>query len=252
MNKEYAPKIKCSEICKEFQKIPLDELWTNHLYWIKTLKEFWKQAITKYSIATNLSTEKRDLHLKIAEHSFDLMDDWKNKRVKCIQARRKEIDSAISFIRNTALDERVASLIISPICRNVAAILRGSLYISTNGYKDEQLPLLYAKGLYNLAAVRSYFPIDTSNLITFLPFGKGLDGSNENYSEDNWHLMMEIAAEKIGIGQYVNNLNNEASLIWTNYQSPLALIIPNDIWDIKTDGVSKELFNYNLRYFHDR
>jgi hypothetical protein len=252
MNENYIPKIKCSEIKKEFQTIPLNELWDNHLSWIRTLKFFWEGAITKYSIITGLPNEKLGQHIKVINQSFEMMDDWKNERIKYVQARRKDIDSAISFIRNTALDERVSNLLISPICRNVASVLRLSLYISTNGYNTEQLPLLYAKSIYDLASIRSYFPIDTSNLTTFLPFGKGLDGSSENYSEDNWHLMMEIAADKIGIGKYVINLNNEAALILDNYKNPLSLIIPNNIWEVATDGISKDLYNYSLSSFHGK
>ncbi len=249
---DYQPKIKCSEIHRAFKDIPRTELWSYHFAWVRTLKEFWEGAVQKYSKISGTADEKLNQHISNINLAFDLMDDWKNERIRYVKARRKEIDSAISFIRNNALNNDTADLLISPISGNVASLLRLSLYISTNGYKEEQLPLLYAKSIYELGAVRSYFPIDTSNLMSFLPFGKGLDGSSEAYSEDNWHLMMEIAAEKIGIGKFVVNLNNEANLVWQNYKTPIKLIVPPDIWDIKTDGVSKDLYHLGMTTFYSR
>ena len=60
------------------------------------------------------------------------------------KARRREIDSVISFIRNAALTTKVSKYAFAPVCRNLAGILHGALYISIFGYSDEQLPEVLA------------------------------------------------------------------------------------------------------------
>ena len=137
----------------------------------------------------------------------------RNKKIKYVKARRNEFDGEISYIRNTALDGRVSALPASPISRNAASALRMSVYIAAHGYRDDQIPLLIAKGIFDLAEVRSFFPVDSSNLISFLPPGKGLDGANDARSEDNYHLMMENAASAMGIEKDVKQLYMESEII---------------------------------------
>lgn len=246
------PQIKTTEICEAFSKMPLDELWSLHHGWLKTLIPLWKGIISTMAAETNLPEAKRNELLTTVDHCLSQMDGWKQGNLKYVKARRKEIDSAISYIRNTALNGEVADWVIAPVARNLAGMLRSSLYFSVNGYEDQSMPLLYAKSVYSMACARAFFPVDTNNFIQFLPKGLGLDGSSPAYSADNWHLMIDIAASKYDLGQAVEKMNQEAYSIWQNYANPTELIIPEELWTAKTDGLSNRLYYQSEQAFHER
>jgi hypothetical protein len=135
---------------------------------VRTLLPFWQQ--TTRIFAERLAVpEKGEFHLKVIADAFGKMDDWRFRRIPYIKARRKEIDSAISFMRNKAIVKPIYHLRIAPVARNAAGALRMLLTTSCRGYNDEQLPQVIAGALYDIAAVRVLFPFDIGTLTCFHP-----------------------------------------------------------------------------------
>ena len=189
--------IKLTEIRTIFEKEKTDDLFLQYFEWVKTLIPFWRQAVTRIAERNGTAEEKRDKHLHVIDNSLELMYSWRFKKIKYVNLRRKEIDSAISFIRNGAITAKVSNYAFAPVCRNLAGILRGFLYISTFGYSDEQLPTVLAQDVYDIALCHTLFPFDTSDFVYYLPREKSIH-TEDPADLDNWHLMMSDARMKFG------------------------------------------------------
>ena len=157
-----------TEVRDALQKEDPHELFKLHHAWVSTLIPFWRQAVIRIAELTDTPTDRRDKHLRAIEQSMTLLPAWRSKQITYVKARRREIDSAISFIFNAALTKPVSKYAFAPVCRNLAGILRRALYISTFGYSDEQLPDVLAHDIYNLATCYTLFPFDTSDFVCFL------------------------------------------------------------------------------------
>ncbi|MFR8441785.1 MAG: hypothetical protein ACLVCW_08670, partial [Campylobacter sp.] len=125
--------IKLTQMRAAFEKEEPNALYLSYLGWVKTLIPFWRQAAARIVELNGTADEKRDKHLRSIDNSLQLMQAWRFKKIKYVQARRKEIDSAISFIRNGALTQQACRYAFAPVCRNLAGILRSFLYVSTFG-----------------------------------------------------------------------------------------------------------------------
>ena len=179
-----------------------------------------------------------------------LLSAWRSKQITYVKARRREIDSAISFIRNAALTTQVSKYAFAPVCRNLAGILRGALYISTFGYSDEQLPDVLAHDIYNLATCYTLFPFDTSDFVCFLSDGRSTQ--TDGNTGVNWHLMMDRAGEVLGIRPLIKAVDQQARLIWESYSAPFAWVYDEAIWTRETPSLFKELYYIAQRAFHQR
>lgn len=166
------------------------------------------------------------------------------------KARRSEIDSAISFIRNAALTTQVSKYAFAPVCRNLAGILRGALYISTFGYSDEQLPDVLAHDVYDLATCHTLFPFDTSDFVCFLSDERSTQ--TDGNTGVNWHLMMDRAGEVLGIRPLIKAVDQQARLIWESYSAPFAWVYDEAIWTQEVPSLFKELYYIAQRAFHQR
>ncbi len=185
-----------------------------------------------------------DKHLRVIEQSMTLMSAWRFKQITYIKARRREIDSAISFIRNAALTTKVSKYAFAPVCRNLAGILRGALYISTFGYSDEQVPGVLAHHIYDLATCHTLFPFDTSDFVSFLS-GEGTPG-------ENWHIMMDRAGEVLDIRPLIEAVDQQASLIWDSYSAPFEWGYDEAVWTREIPPLSKDLHYIAQRAFYQR
>ncbi len=250
MEKDLAPKIKISEIRGSLTNMPLDEIWSKYILWVETLQYFWERTVIEFIDLIEADCEKKEKFLAIIRSSFEYMGNWRFKRIRYVKARRNEIDSTISYIRNTALRNNISDMLVAPIARNVASVLRTCLHISTHSYNDEQIPTLIAQDIYEIAACRTFFPIDLSNLVSFLPDNMTIHAEGGN--ADNFHLMLETAAKTLGIEEALVTLNNEAYKIWKAFDVPFEWNIPEDIWRLKTDGMSIDLYYANTRDFYSK
>ena len=156
------------EVRDALQKEDPNELFKLHHAWVSTLIPFWRQAVIRIAELTHTPIDRRDKHLRVIGQSMTLMSAWRLKQITYIKARRREIDSAISFIRNAALTTKVSKYTFAPVCRNLAGILRGALRISTFSYSDEQGPEVLAHHIYDIATCHTLFPFDTSDFVCFL------------------------------------------------------------------------------------
>lgn len=232
------------EVRDVLRKEDPNELFKLHHAWVGTLIPFWRQAVIRIAELTDTPTDRRDKHLRVIEQSMTLMSAWRFKQITYIKARRREIDSAISFIRNAALTTKVSKYAFAPVCRNLAGILRGALYISTFGYSDEQVPGVLAHHIYDLATCHTLFPFDTSDFVCFLS-GEGTPG-------ENWHIMMDRAGEVLDIRPLIEAVDQQASLIWNSYSAPFAWGYDEEVWTREVPPLSKDLYYISLRAFHQR
>lgn len=232
------------EVRDALRKEEPNELFNLHHAWVSTLIPFWRQAVIRIAELTDTPTDRRDKHLRVIEQSMTLMSAWRFKQITYIKARRREIDSAISFIRNAALLTKVSKYAFAPVCRNLAGILRGALYISTFGYSDEQVPGVLAHHIYDLATCHTLFPFDTSDFVCFLS-GEGSPG-------ENWHIMMDRAGEVLDIRPLIEAVDQQASLIWDSYSAPFAWGYDEAVWTREIPPLSKDLHYIAQRAFYQR
>jgi hypothetical protein len=232
------------EVRDVLRKEEPNELFKLHHAWVSTLIPFWRQAVIRIAELTDTPTDRRDKHLRVIEQSMTLMSAWRFKQITYVKARRREIDSAISFIRNAALTTKVSKYAFAPVCRNLAGILRGALYISTFGYSDEQVPEVLAHHIYDLATCHTLFPFDTSDFVCFLS-GEGSPG-------ENWHIMMDRAGEVLDIRPLIEAVDQQASLIWDSYSAPFAWGYDEAVWTREIPPLSKDLHYIAQRAFYQR
>ena len=232
------------EVRDVLRKEEPNELFKLHHAWVSTLIPFWRQAVIRIAELTDTPTDRRDKHLRVIEQSMTLMSAWRFKQITYVKARRREIDSAISFIRNAALMTKVSKYAFAPVCRNLAGILRGALYISTFGYSDEQVPEVLAHHIYDLATCHTLFPFDTSDFVCFLS-GEGSPG-------ENWHIMMDRAGEVLDIRPLIEAVDQQASLIWDSYSAPFAWGYDEAVWTREIPPLSKDLHYIAQRAFYQR
>ena len=240
--------IKLTQMRAAFEKEEPNALYLSYLGWVQTLIPFWKQAAARIAELSGTADEKRDKHLRVIDDSLQLMQAWRFKKIKCVQARRKEIDSAISFMRNGALTQQACRYAFAPVCRNLASILRSFLYVSTFGYSDEQLPTVFAQDIYGIALCHTLFPFDTGDFVYYLPREKSIH-TDDPADLDNWHLMMSEAGKALNIAKLTKEVNNQARKIYENRKTPFEWKYDEGIWNLEFENVSKRLHYAGLRAF---
>jgi hypothetical protein len=225
-----------NRICNELTGRSVDDLWMLFLRNVRTLLPFWEQTTRVF--AKRLAVpEKGEFHLKVIADAFGKMDDWRFRRIPYVKARRNEIDSAISFMRNKAIVKPIYGLRIAPVARNAAGALRVLLTTSCRGYSDEQLPQVIAGALYDIAAVRVLFPFGFDTLMCFHPkppFPADVDP---------FVVTLERAGQVIGIAPLVQALLSEAASVWNSVDDPKPFDFPAAIWSEETDA-SNALLHY--------
>ena len=240
--------IKLTQMRAAFEKEEPDALYLSYLGWVKTLIPFWRQAVARIAELSGTTDEKRDKHLRSIDNSLQLLQAWRFKKMKYVQARTREIDSAISFIRNGALTQQVCRYAFAPVCRNLASILRSFLYVSTFGYSDEQLPTVFAQDIYGIALCHTLFPFDTADFVYYLPREKSIH-TDDPADLDNWHLMMSEAGKALNIAELTKEVNNQVRKIYENYKTPFEWKYDEGIWNLEFENISKRLHYAGLRAF---
>ena len=240
--------IKLTQMRAAFEKEEPNTLYLSYLGWVKTLIPFWKQAAARIAELSGTADEKRDKHLRSIDGSLQLLQAWRFKKIKYVQARRKEIDSAISFIRNGALTQQVSRYAFAPVCRNLASILRSFLYVSTFGYSGEQLPTVFAQKIYGIALCHTLFPFDTGDCVYYLPREKSIH-TDDPADLDNWHLMMSEAGKALNIAELTKEVNNQARKIYENRKTPFEWKYDEGFWNLEFENVSKKLHYAGVRAF---
>lgn len=224
---------------------PVD-LWAALLAHARTLQPFWSGAVAVFAERTSLPNEKRDGYLGVISNAFDKMDEWRRGTAKYVKARRKEIDSAISYLRNKAIEIPNRRLRFAPAARNAASALRACLTVSARGYDDEQLPELLAGILYDVAAVRTLFPFDFGNLMIFHP------GHDNSFEGDALDVTLQHAGRELGIVVAINALVAEVNRIMDNLDTPSPLVFTDEYWTAEGDDADVQLRSAAIAAFHGR
>lgn len=222
------------------------DLWGALSAHARMLQPFWAGAVTVFANRTSLPNEKRDSYLCVIDSAFDKMDGWRRGSVKYVKARRNEIDSAISYMRNKANEVPNRRFRFAPAARNAASALRVSLAAATRGYNDAQLPAVVAGIVYDAAAVRTLFPFDFGNLMVFHP---GYDGTLEGDALD---IALHRAGHELGIVAAVDLLLAEVERIWGSFGTPSPLVFTDGYWTAEGDDADLQLRAAAIAAFHGR
>jgi len=222
------------------------DLWAALLGHARTLQPFWARSVAVFADRTSLPDEKRDGYLAAISTAFDKMDEWRRGTSKYVKARRNEIDSAISYLRNKAIEVPNRGLRFAPAARNSAGALRVCLTVSARGYNDAQLPELVAGVVYDVAAVRTLFPFDFGNLMVFHPgHDSGLEG-------DALDVTLQHTGRELGILPAVNALMDEVERMWANFDTPPPLEFTDGYWTAEGGDADVQLRSAALAAFHGR
>ncbi len=198
----------CRAIAASLATWDVPRLWRAFLGNVRVLEPFWTAVTRVFADSTGLPDPKGHKREAVIASAFGSIDDWRNSRTRVVKARRNEIDSAISFLRNTALNARVRELRVSPAARNAAGPLRLLLATGCRSYADHQIPELLAGALIDIAAVRTLFPFDLSDLVSFHP-GHGLPPP-----ADPMVIMLRAAGCHLGVTPAVDALLDAVSTAW--------------------------------------
>lgn len=212
-----------------------DDLWDALSAHARTLQPFWAGAVTVFAARTLLADETRDGYLRVIGSAFDKMDGWRRGTAKYVKARRNEIDSAISYLRNKANEAPNRRLRFAPAARNAAGALRVSLTVSARGYNDAQLPELVAGVVYDVAAVRTLFPFDFGNLMVFHP------GHDSTSQEDALDATLQRACRELGVMTALHALLAEVDRVWESFSTPSPLLFTDDYWTAEGDDADARL-----------
>jgi len=223
---------------------PVDALWAVMLAHARTLQPFWEGAVRVFATRTGLPEQKTKDYLGLIVGAFDKMDDWRHGRAKYVKARRQEIDTVISFLRNKAIENANNRLRIAPVARNAAGALRITLTVSAHGYLDSDLAEIVANVLVDMAAVRTSFPYDLGHLMSFSP------GPEVPPEVDRFMLTLDRAGEALGIQREVKALRQEADRIWEELYSPAPLRLSADYWTAVGSGGDAQLRQAAIVEFH--
>jgi hypothetical protein len=233
------------EIANSLAGKQADALWTILLGQVQTLQPFCEGAICVFAERSSHPLQKRDADLAAVAGAFEKMNGWRCGSLKHVKARRNEIDTAISFLRNKAIEKSICGLRIAPSARNAAGAFRVCLATSVRDYNDGQLPELIAGTVYDIAAVRTLFPFDFGNLACF--FHPGHDASSDS---DSFVVMLKQAGEAIGIRDEVESLMHEVGRIVEAIDTPTPLVFPEGYWIEESDGADARLRQASIATFH--
>jgi hypothetical protein len=222
------------------------DLWAALLGHSRILQPFWAGAVAAFADRTSLPDEKRDGFLGVISGAFDKMDEWRLGTAKYVKARRNDIDSAISYLRNKAIEAPNSRLRFSPAARNAASTLRVCLTVSACGYNDAQLPELVAGAVYDVAAVRTLFPFDFGNLMVFHP------GHDSSYEGDALDVTLQRAGRELGVVPAVNALVADVEWIWKRFDTPSPLVFTEGYWIAEGDDADVQLRSAAIAAFHGR
>jgi hypothetical protein len=220
------------------------ELWAAMVAHTRTLETFWVSAVGIFADRTSLPVAKRDEYIVVINKTFDTIVQWRSGTAKYVKARRNEIDSAISFLRNKAIELPNRRLRYAPASRNAAGALRVCLTTSAHGYDDKHLPELVAGIVYDVAAVRTLFPFYFGNLMIFPP------GENGKSNGDVLDVALQYAGREFGIMHSVNALISEAERIWDTFDMPSPLVFPEGYWVAEGDDADVRLRSAAIATFH--
>jgi hypothetical protein len=239
------------EMRESLQARPADEVWAAVLGWSVQLQPFWLEAIGRFAGVVDEPVERVDRHVAAAEVAFDRMDDWWRGRAKLVKARRNEIDSAISFIRNTALRGQLRFLVQAAVARHVASGLRQCLSLAAGGYSHAQTSQVVAGLVYTWAECRTMFPGDSAVLLQYVPSDSLVAGSGID-SFDRHHLLYGEPADRFGLRSEADAVYAEARSIWDNFDTPMPWDLPPDLWSRTYDGTYHTMHHAAEQAFHAR
>lgn len=243
--------MKLSELKKEVESLSYDEIFFLQINQMNAYLPLFERFINTFSDKTKIDENKRAKYLKPLPMILEYMDSWHFQKIKYVKARRNEIESSISFIRNSALDKRVSSLRIAGVARNLASYLRSTMRVCGQEYKPsfEQLSTSFVRATFNLSVVTELFPIDATNIF-YIYLEDFKPSRSEIESVDSAQIMFELVSNKYGFSEEVDKINETLKNIWTQRES-LRIYEPDEsAWCEDWGDVNNSLHYSFQRAFH--
>ncbi|MEO1642953.1 MAG: hypothetical protein AAFR74_06410 [Pseudomonadota bacterium] len=163
------PKIRCrySSVEKLFCEIGPEQQFNAFIQALEAFTPFWKTAISVCGQATETPKEKQDKLQRFVDSAPELLRAWSSNELKVVQARKKEVWSATSFVWRSALKKEVCSLKLAPVFRNLHSVLASTIKVCTGEYHKDYAPELLFSLSYNIAFVQTLFEYDNADLMQF-------------------------------------------------------------------------------------
>jgi hypothetical protein len=238
--------LRCSDIRTSFERVPVETTVSALFRHGESLLPFWQLAVRVWADRLGTPADKLAAHQATIEHAFQWMTDWRTKRAKLVRKNENAVSSAISYLRNGAHRDEVRDLLISPVARNAAGCLRMCLHLSKFNYEDSQVPTIVACEIFALAAVRTVFPIDLSNLVHYAPDSIQAEGGDI----DNYNAMLAIGSRDLGLESELDGLNAEAEGLFAEFEIPRPLDLPATMAVQLGGERNARLYFDALRAFH--
>lgn len=245
--------VKLSQIEASLKAMDDTRRWETYIGWLRGFEPFIDKAILEMAAHAGSSSPKIATHRETMAACFTLLDDWYHGRKPPVKARRKEIDSAISFLRNTALQAGVRTMPGAACVRNLAGVLRSAVYLSIHDYQQKDYPSVMTNSFFNMAATRSAFPADTSDFVQFLRPDENivavmLNGRPIKANIDNLQVMAKRGCERLGIPEVYERLQAEIQHMQANLSTPTPWQPPDNLWRIKESSILSDI---HYKALHD-
>lgn len=242
--------LRCSSLRNALASRPLEAVLIDYFGQVRALAPLYERATLVWAERVGLSAEKREQNLAALREAFDRFEDWRFGRARILRKENDAVQRAASFLMNQALVRAVAPLRMAPVVRNAAGNLRMCMHIVTARYGDERVPTIVAQEIFEIAAVRTQFPMALDNLVEFVPAGESIHAVGGNI--DNYNVMLERGAAALGLEAELQGLIQEAGRIWYEFDHPKRLEIDESAWEATDGDLSAKLHYASIRAFHAR
>jgi len=236
----------CSEVRDSLAAKPVDVICVDFFRQAHALEPLWQLALDTWAVRLATPSDKLDAHAAALHSAFERMEGWLTKQSKMARKEEKAISSAISYLRNGAHDERTCDLLLSPIARNLAGLLRMCLHLASFNYDDSQIPAILACEVFELAATRMLYPIDLGNLTHYAPDSIHGEGGDI----DNFNAMLRIGSHALKLDAEYERLNAEAKRLFTGFGTVRPLAFPTTLSAQRGGERNSELYIASMRAFH--
>lgn len=225
------------------------EVRTAAIGWARTLVPVWLRGIEAYRGVRD-APDLAERYRAWALGAFDHLEAWHRGERAVVKARANQIDRAVSALRPGGLFQPAGGRLYAVVCGNAMKVLRTTLRMADAGYRPEQWPDLVAANVVDLAAVRTVFPLSTTDLFTVWTHQAGYDDDAHHAGRARHRPFLEAAPE-LGLGEPAAAVLAEADRIWDRFwDDPDPVELPEDVWTAPDLGWNTELHDGLGAAFH--
>ncbi|MBX9244837.1 hypothetical protein ICW40_08435 [Actinotalea ferrariae] len=210
------------------------------LGWARTLVPVWLRGIDEYGRVR----DEPDLTARYrtwATGAFDHLGAWHRGERPVVRARVTEIDRAVSALRPGGLFQPAGGRLHAVVCGHTMSVLRTALRMTSGSYAPRQWPNLVAGALVDLAAVRTVFPLSTTDLFTVWTHQAGYDDDAHHAGRARHRPFLE-AAPALGLAEPAAAVLAEAGRVWSRFWGePDPVELDEQVWTAPDLGWNTDL-----------